>query len=80
MTHNVGQPDDPDRVQREIRLLKFSNFLQVIAFVAFTGAGLTAGFALGWNLIAFLLIFLGVVNLGFFFFTRVAISARKQAP
>jgi fatty acid desaturase len=63
---------------RELRRLKFSARLQIIATIFFIGAGLLSGLTLGWGFMPFLLIVLGLANIGLFVMTRQAINSRTE--
>lgn len=62
----------------ELRRLKFSSALQVFAAIFFLGAGTISGVSLGWGFVAFLLLALGLVNIGLFVVTRHAIRSRTE--
>lgn len=62
----------------ELRRLKFSSALQVVAVIFFIGAGIISGVSLGWGFVSFLLLALGLANIGLFIVTRNAIRSRTE--
>jgi fatty acid desaturase len=64
---------------RELRRLKFSARLQIIATIFFIGAGIISGLTFGWGFTPFLLIVLGLANIGLFIVTKQAIDSRTES-
>lgn len=64
---------------RELRKLRFSAVLQIVAAVFFFGAGIIGGISIGWGIIPFLLFTLGLANIGLFILTRKAIASRTES-
>lgn len=64
---------------RELRKLKFSSVLQIVAAVFFVVAAVIGGTSTGWGFIPFLLLVLGLANLGLFYLTRKAIASRTKS-
>lgn len=64
---------------RDLRRLKFSSVLQIMAAVFFFGAGVIGGVSIGWGFIPFLLFALGLANIALFTLTRKAIASRTKS-
>ncbi len=64
---------------RDLRRLRFSSILQVVAAVFFFGAGIIGGVSIGWGFVPFLLLALGLANIGLFTLTRKAIASRTES-
>jgi hypothetical protein len=64
---------------RDLRRLKFSSILQLVAAVFFFGAGIIGGMSIGWGFVPFLLFALGIANIGLFTLTRKAITSRTKS-
>ena len=62
----------------ELRRLRFSSALQVVAAIFFFGAGTISGLSLGWGFVSFLLLALGLANIALFVVTRNAIRSRTE--
>lgn len=67
-----------DMDNAELRRLRFSSALQVVAAIFFFGAGMISGVSLGWGFVSFLLLALGLANIGLFVVTRNAIRSRTE--
>lgn len=65
--------------ERELRRLKFSSVLQLIAAVFFFIAGVIGGVSNGWGFVPFLLFALGLANIALFTVTRKAITSRTKS-
>ena len=64
--------------ESELRRLRFSSALQIVAAIFFVGSGTISGVSLGWGFVALLLLALGFVNIGLFVVTRSAIRSRTE--
>jgi hypothetical protein len=77
--HDAAMAKPTPESIRELRRLKFSAGLQILASLFFIGAGIISGTAFGWGFMPFLLIVLGLANIGLFVITRQAIRSRTES-
>lgn len=64
---------------RELRRLKFSFRLQIIATIFFFGAAIIGGVSIGWGFIPFMLFALGLANIALLIMTRKEIASRTKS-
>ena len=60
---------------RELRKLRFSAILQIVAAIFFSGTAIIIGSAQGWGIMSSVFLVLAIANIVFFIFTRKAIKS-----
>ena len=60
---------------RELRKLRFSAILQIVAAIFFSGTAIILGSAQGWGIMSSVFLALAIANIVFFIYIRIAIKS-----
>ena len=60
---------------RELRKLRFSAILQIVAAIFFSGTAIIIGSAQGWGIMSSVFLALAIANIVFFIYIRIAIKS-----
>ena len=65
----------PDFRVRELRKLRFSLILQIVAAIFFSGTAIIIGSVQGWGIMSSVFLALAIANIVFFIYIRIAIKS-----